>query len=84
MIIVSDHALVRYMERVMGLDLASLRRRLADEVRPFAEAGAASCVIGRANFCFLVRTDGHIAVATVITDKMRAQKTRRRSRRSRA
>lgn len=28
---VSDHAVVRYMERVMGLDLADIRKKLASK-----------------------------------------------------
>ncbi len=40
--IVSDHALVRYMERVFDLPVEHYRTLLAEEVRDAARAGVAS------------------------------------------
>lgn len=43
---VSDHALLRYLERVYGLDLNSLRREiLTDPVRTAIKAGASAVFI---------------------------------------
>lgn len=45
---VSDHALVRYLERVMGLDVEAVRTRILNECR----AGGSLAVA--------VRVDGHV------------------------
>ncbi len=45
---VTDHAVLRYMERVMGLDVEGLRLHLAREFEPHARAG-----------CSAVLRDGH-------------------------
>lgn len=42
-ITVTDHALMRYLERVMGYDLQPIRARIAEAVRTGTEAGA-KCV----------------------------------------
>lgn len=36
---VSDHALVRWLERVHGIDMEAMRRELLSQARPFLEAG---------------------------------------------
>lgn len=70
-IIISDHALLRYVERILGLDMAQLRRKLTIEVAPAARAGAKSFTKGKATYLFEKTPDGNICMVTVITDKMR-------------
>ena len=40
-IIVTDHALVRWLERYCGIDMEYFRAQVADAARPYVEAGAA-------------------------------------------
>lgn len=47
---VTDHALVRYLERRWGVDMASLRARIAREVETGVEHGAAAVKRGRLRF----------------------------------
>lgn len=42
---VTDHALVRFLERVGGFDLEQLRREIAERVEPAATAGASTVTI---------------------------------------
>ncbi|WWT39844.1 hypothetical protein [Microcystis phage Mwe-JY25] len=63
--IVSDHALVRWLERVHGVDIEAFRAILRDEVRPLSEAGVRiqhlpdrSYVFGRDGVLVTVLTDG--------------------------
>lgn len=37
---ISSHALLRYMERVRGIDVDSYRKEFLERIRPAAEAGA--------------------------------------------
>ncbi|WP_411836722.1 hypothetical protein [Paracoccus sp. ME4] len=46
---VTDHALIRYLERVGGFEIEALRRDIAHRLQPASDAGAASVVI-----------DGHV------------------------
>ncbi len=45
-IIVTDHALVRYLERALGLNLNTARWAIEHAVREAAEAGASSVRVG--------------------------------------
>jgi hypothetical protein len=45
-IIVTDHALIRYLERALGLDLNTARWAIEHAVREAAEAGASSVRVG--------------------------------------
>jgi hypothetical protein len=62
--IVSDHALIRWLERAHGMDMQSFRRQLADRVRGAAQAGATSIVID--GFTFVLK-DG--VLVTVVPGK---------------
>lgn len=42
---ISDHALVRYLERVGGFDTERLRRSISDRLQPSVDAGARGVVI---------------------------------------
>ena len=37
---VTDHCVIRYMERVMGLDIEGVRRKIADDLAPAVRIGA--------------------------------------------
>ena len=49
---ISDHVLLRYMERMLGVDVAAFRKRLHDELAPAAQAGAAQIEINNMIFKF--------------------------------
>lgn len=63
---VSDHAVLRYLERVGGFDIERLRRDIEERVRDAAGAGARGVVID--GFRFFIREDaaGDHVVTTVI------------------
>ena len=42
---VSDHAVIRYLERVKGIDIESLRREIGRRVDRAAELGATGCIL---------------------------------------
>ena len=42
--VVTDHAIVRYLERVYGVDVNSLRKRIADITKDGREAGASAII----------------------------------------
>lgn len=46
---VTDHALVRYLDRVGGFQIEALRQSMAARLQPFADTGACSVVM-----------DGHV------------------------
>ena len=48
---VSDHAVLRYMERVLGCDLEGVRRVIAEECALGAAMGAVSVVKGDVQYC---------------------------------
>ena len=37
---VTDHCVIRYMQRVMGLDIEAVRQKIAEAVGPAVRAGA--------------------------------------------
>jgi hypothetical protein len=63
---VSDHAVLRYLERVGGFDVERLREEIAHRCRPAAEAGATGVVID--GYSYRIETDevGLPVVVTVI------------------
>ena len=42
--VVTDHAIVRYLERVYGVDVNSLRKRIADITKDGRDAGASAII----------------------------------------
>lgn len=69
---VTDHALIRYLDRVMGLDVEAVRDRLAADAAPAIAAGA--CSFSSGGHTLAIR-DGR--VTTVMIGET-AQATRRR------
>lgn len=48
---ITDHALLRYMEREQGIDVEALRNELAtDYVRAACQAGATKIIMGKTEF----------------------------------
>lgn len=68
---VSDHALLRYLDRAMGIDVESIRRELASPtVEQAAAMGCATVKLG--NGCRLKLRGQH--VTTVLAKGMRLSK----------
>jgi hypothetical protein len=74
-IIVSEHALLRYIERVYKIDLDPIRQAIAEAVRPAAVTGAASINSGGFSYILSRERAGAITVKTV-GPKIRAKKDR--------
>lgn len=66
--VVTDHALLRWLERVEGLDLDGLRKQIAAHARVGERWGAKSVVVGGGK---LVLTDG-VVVTVLRRDHVRA------------
>lgn len=50
---VSDHAIVRYLERVVGVDVDKIRCEILDLCEPAMRAGAAKVKVGKLEFCLV-------------------------------
>jgi hypothetical protein len=50
-VLITDHAVVRFLERVAGLDIEALRDALAYRTWPAVQAGAATLVVGGHRYC---------------------------------
>lgn len=48
---VTDHALIRYLERVQGVDVEAARRAVEEVVQPGVNAGASGIVTEGFRFC---------------------------------
>ena len=64
-ITVSDHALLRYIERVYGVDVDKLREEIADIVRPAVALKATARSVGDRTYVIVYR-DGAAIVTTVL------------------
>ncbi len=78
-IIISDHALVRYIERILEVDVEQIRERLAKEIAQVASSGARTFSSGGATYVFERTPSGDLCVVTVITEKMRRNTHHRRA-----
>lgn len=61
---VSDHAVLRYLERVGGFEIEALRQNIASHIQASAPDGACSIVVD--GFRFVIRSDGHTRVETTV------------------
>ncbi|WP_407529414.1 hypothetical protein [Methylobacterium oryzisoli] len=61
---ITDHALLRWMERRHGIDVEMWRRLMADELRASLDAYEGECETGRP--CFVITHQGR--VVTVLGD----------------
>jgi hypothetical protein len=77
---ITEHALLRYLERIWEIDLDALRTRLATDIQAAAALGAKSYTTNGATFIFeRNHITGGIVVATVVTDKMHRRTNSRRA-----
>jgi hypothetical protein len=63
---VSDHAVLRYLERVGGFDIEALRRDIRDRVYKAADAGASGVVVDGFRYCIRADREGGRVITTVI------------------
>lgn len=63
---VSDHAVLRYLERVGGFDIEALRRDIRDRVWKAADSGASGVVIDGFRYCIRRDREGGRVITTVI------------------
>ncbi len=75
-VIVSDHALLRYFERVLEVDMDQVRAKLAAEIAAAAAAGATKYTKGGTVFVMDRTPSGDICIVTVLTEKMRRHNNR--------
>lgn len=69
---VTDHAVLRYLERAHGLDVAAVRRHLAGKVETGARLGAVGVTIENVKLV-LERGPADIAVVTALKPKWPAR-----------
>ena len=62
---VSDHAVLRYIQRHYGVDVEKVRRQIEAKALPAAQMGAA--VFGFENLKFVLASNGNDQVMTVTT-----------------
>jgi hypothetical protein len=65
-VVVSDHALVRWLERAHGIDMEFFRRKLAGEVGHAAQAGASGLVLNGLRFAL---DGGRVITVTPVKDQ---------------
>ena len=65
-VIVSEHAFLRYLERVGGFDIEGLRRQIAAQLRPSVDLGARGVVIGGHSFIIDYTPDDSRAIVTTV------------------
>lgn len=63
---VSDHALVRYLQRIGGFDIERLRSTIAARCAEAARAGASGIIIDGHEFIIQRAFDGSAVVTTVL------------------
>lgn len=73
---VSDHAVVRYLERVGGFDIERLRAEIARRVEAGVKAGACGVTID--GYSYRIRVDEHGPVVSTILDANMGTSDRRR------
>ncbi len=74
---VQDHALLRYLERVMGLDLAKVRNQIADLVQPAVDVGASAYTADGTTYLL----EGGAVVTVIAADSPLVARRPRRGRR---
>lgn len=77
-IIISDHAILRYMERILIFDMEALRQKLTKEVARAAGTGAKTYTAAGVTYVLEALPNGDVCVVTVLTEKMRSGTHHRR------
>ena len=62
---ITDHALIRYIERVYGIDLDPIKAEIAGKLASSIKVGAASVKIDGITYC-MVLNPGSVTLTTVI------------------
>ncbi len=65
-VIVSDHAILRYLERLGGFNIEGLRQQISERLQAAADAGAEGVVIDGHSFLISKNEAGAPVVVTVI------------------
>jgi hypothetical protein len=67
---VTDHAIVRYLERACDFDIEEIRKLITDLVQPAAAVGASTLTVKGLRFCFVEHANKNIQVTTVMDADM--------------
>ncbi|CAK7257530.1 MULTISPECIES: hypothetical protein [unclassified Shinella] len=62
---VSDHAILRYLERAHGLDVEAVRRHIASRCATGAELRATTVIVERVKFVLAEREAGTVVVTVL-------------------
>ncbi|MCW5708692.1 hypothetical protein [Shinella sp.] len=62
---VSDHAILRYLERAHGLDVEAVRRHIASRCATGAELRATTVIVERVKFVLAERDAGTVVVTVL-------------------
>lgn len=73
--VVSDHAVIRYLERVYGVDIEGLRRRIGRRVDRAVKLGASAAVAG--GFVYQIKEGTVTTVAPASSPNVRTGRQRR-------
>lgn len=65
-LIVSDHAVLRYLDRIGGFDIESLRHQISTRLQPHADHGAQGVVLDGHSFLIDQNGDRGPIVTTVL------------------
>lgn len=68
-VIVTNHAILRYLERVGGFEIDLLRGQIADRIRPYAGLGATGVVIDGHVYVVDQRPEGSVVVTFIPKDR---------------
>lgn len=72
---VSDHAMIRYLERVGGFEIERLRAEIAAKLQPLAESGAGAVIVDGHAYVIAHNEDG-ASVVTVLPASGRGRQGR--------
>lgn len=73
---VTDHAVIRYLERVIGVDIESIRRKIGRRVDLAAQNGASGAVVD--GFVYKLSETGTVVTVMAHSQPEKKTKTRRR------
>ena len=79
---ITDHAILRYLERVGGFDIARLRDEIGARIHAKRTAGENYVLID--GVTFVVRDDDGLAVVTTVLPRAKARRPRKRRKGCRA
>ncbi|QXN68025.1 hypothetical protein [Microcystis phage Mwe-Yong1] len=77
-LIVSDHAVLRYLERGYGIDIEAIRRHLAGLATSAAELGATAVQVERLKVFLRTRDENDGSTVVIVSTVQRLSKRRRR------